>query len=110
MAGNKILVSDVHWIEGLINFPQTLLYCNAFLVPPSLVSMAKEKVRNCATVLANVVLPKDQSIEADCLLQQVVDSILAVGSPLEYILALHAKGQGLPNGVDKYLLWLDNVE
>ena len=39
-----------------------------------------------------------------------MDSILAVGLPLEYILALHAKGQGLPDGAAKYFLWLNNVE
>ena len=61
-------------------------------------------------MLANVVLPKDQAIEADGLVQQAVDSILTVGSPLEYILALYDKGQGLPYGAAKYLLWLDNAE
>ena len=29
---------------------------------------------------------------------------------MEYILALHDKGQGLPDGAAKHLLWLDNVE
>ena len=61
-------------------------------------------------MLANVVLPKDQAVEADGFVQQVVDSILAIGSPLEYILALHDKGQGLPDGTNKQLLWLNNVE
>ena len=61
-------------------------------------------------MLANVVLPKDQAVEADGLVQQAVDSILAVGSPLEYILALHDKGQGLPDSAAKHFLWLDNAE
>ena len=39
-----------------------------------------------------------------------MDSILAVGSPLEYIWALHGKGQGLPDGAAKHLLLLDNAE
>ena len=42
-----------------------LLYCNAFLVPLSLVSIVTEKVKNSATILANVVLPKDQAVKAD---------------------------------------------
>ena len=61
-------------------------------------------------MLANVVLPKDQAVEADGLVQQVVDSILAVGLSLEYILALHDKGQGLPDGAAKHFLQLDNAE
>ena len=79
-------------------------------MPSSLVSIAIEKVRNSATMLANVVLPKDQAVEADGLVWQAVDSILAVGSPLEYILALHNKGKGLPDGAVKQFLWLDNSE
>ena len=79
-------------------------------MPSLLVSIATEKVRNFATMLANVVLPKDQGVEADGLVQQVVDSILAVGSPLEYILALLNKGQGLPDGAAKHFLRLDNAE
>ena len=61
-------------------------------------------------MLASMVIPKDQAVEADGLVQQAVDSILAIGLPLEYILALYAKGQGLPDGAAKHLLWLANVE
>ena len=42
-----------------------VLCCNAFLVLSSLVSISTEKVRNSATMLAYVVLPKDQAVEAD---------------------------------------------
>ena len=59
-------------------------------------------------MLDNVILPKDHEVEADGLVQQAVDSILAVGSPLEYILALHDKGHGLPDDAAKHLLWLDS--
>ena len=65
MAGNKVVVSDVHKIEGLINLPKMLLCCSAFLALSSLVSIAIEKARNSATMLANVVLPKDQAVEGD---------------------------------------------
>ena len=61
-------------------------------------------------MLANVVLPKDQAVEADRLVQQAMNSILAIGSPLEYMLALHNKGQGLPDGAAKHLFLLDNAE
>ena len=87
-----------------------LLYHNAVLVLLSLVSIATEKARYFASMLANVVLPKDQAVEANGFVWQVVNSILAVESPLEYILALHHKGQGLPDGAAKHLLWLDNAE
>ena len=36
-----------------------------------------------------------------------MDSILAVGLPLEYILAIHDKGQGLLDVAAKHLLWLE---
>ena len=52
-------------LEGQINLPQMLLYCNAFLVLLSLVSIAIEKIKNYASMLGNVVLPKDQEVEAD---------------------------------------------
>ena len=61
-------------------------------MPSSLVGIATEKLRNSPTMLDNVVLPKDHAVEVDGLAYQVVDSVLAVGSPLEYILALHDKG------------------
>ena len=61
-------------------------------------------------MLANVVLPKDQAVEADGLEEQVIDSILAVGLLFEYTLALHDKGQGLLDGAAKHFLYLDNVE
>ena len=111
LAGNKIVVSDVRQLEALSNLPQ-ILYCNAFLAPSLLVSIATEKVRKSATILANVVLPKDQAVEAGGLVQQVVDRNLAVGSSQEYTLALHDKGQGLaaPNGAAKHLLQLDNAD
>ena len=61
-------------------------------------------------MLTYVVLPKDQAVEAGVLVQQAVDSILAIGLPLEYILVIYAKGQGLPDSAAKHLLWLDNEE
>ena len=42
-----------------------LPYCNTFLVPSSLVSIATEKVRFSVNMLANVVLPKDHTVEVD---------------------------------------------
>ena len=42
-----------------------LLFYSAFLVPSPLVSIAIEKVRFSASMLANVVLPKDQAVEVD---------------------------------------------
>ena len=42
-----------------------LLYCNAFFVPSLLFSIATKNVKKSATILANVVLPKDQTVEAD---------------------------------------------
>ena len=65
LVGNKIVLLDVHLLEGLINLPQMLLYCNAFLVPSSLATIAIETVKKSATMLANVVLLKDQALEAD---------------------------------------------
>ena len=37
-------------------------------------------------------------------LNAVIENILRVGSPIEYLLDLHAAGQRLPNGAGKHLL------
>ena len=81
-----------------------MLYFNVFLILTSLIDITIAKGNACATCVGNVVLPMTEELEADKVLQQAITGMLAVGSPLEYVLALHDRGLGLPDGAAKHLL------
>ena len=53
---------------------------------------------------ANMVVEESEEETAAVTLNAVIESILRVGSPIEYLLDLHATGQGLPDGAGKHLL------
>ena len=58
--------------------------------------------------LSNCVIVRQAVADVAAELDDAIDSVLAVGSPLEYVMNLHSTGQGLPDGAAKHLLRLPN--
>ena len=97
-------------MEELITLPKTLLYYNVFVVPLSLVERIRLIIRESSNYGANVVVSTEEAELADSMLSGVIDEVLRVGSPVEFILTLHSKALGLPDGAAKHLLWFDSEE
>ena len=60
--------------------------------------------------LSNCVVVQQDVANATAELDRAIDSVLTVGSPIEYILNLHSAGQGLPDGAAKHLLRLSDAK
>ena len=84
--------------------PNTLWCYNVFLAPAELVANVQAVVAAHKLCVASKVVEQTAEEAAAVMLNVVVENILRVGSPIEYLLDLHAARQGLPDGAGKHLL------
>ena len=84
--------------------PNTLCCYTVFVAPAELVTKVQAVVATHELYMASRVVEQTEEEAAAVVLNAVVENILRVGSPIEYLLYLHAAGYGLPDGVGKHLL------
>ena len=104
LAGNVVPVTSIKSLSELLAVPNTLWCYNVFVVPAELVAKVQVIVAAHELCVASRVIEQTAEETAAVLLNTVVENILRVGSPIEYLLDLRAAGQGLPNGAGKHLL------
>ena len=72
--------------------PNTLWYYTAFVAPAELVAKVQAVVAAHELCMSSRVVEQTTEEAAAVILNAVVESILRVGSPIEYLLDLHAAG------------------
>ena len=103
-----IVVHNLQQLREILSLPTMLMYFNVFVVPQMLVAACTKLVRDSKLCLSNRVVVQHDVADVTAELDDAIDNVLAVGSPLEYVMNLHSTGQGLPDGAAKHLLRLPN--
>ena len=79
-------------LSELLAVPNTLWCYNVFVAPAELVTKVQAVVAAHKLCVANKVVEQTAEEAAAVVLNAVVENILRVGSPIEYLLDLHAAG------------------
>ena len=79
-------------LSELLAVPNTLWCYNVFVLPAELVAKVQEVVAAHKLCVASKVVEQTAEEAAAVVLNAVVENILRVGSPIEYLLDLHAAG------------------
>ena len=104
LAGNVVPVASVKSLSELLAVPKTLWCYTVFVAPVELVAKVQVVVAAHELCMASRVVEHTAEKAAAVVLNAVVENNLCVGSPIEYLLDLHAAGYGLPDGAGKHLL------
>ena len=92
LAGNVVPVASMKSLSELLAVPNTLWYYNVFGAPAELVAKVQAVVAAHKLCVASKVVEQTAEEAAAVVLNAVVENILRVGSPIEYLLDLHAAG------------------
>ena len=79
-------------LSELLAVPNTLWCYNVFVVPAGLVTKVQAVVATHELCVARRVLEQTAEDAAAVVLNAVVENILRVGSPIEYLLDFHSAG------------------
>ena len=79
-------------LSKLLAVPNTLWCYNVFVVPVELIAKVQAIVAAHELCMASIVVEQTAEEAAAVVLNAVVENILRVGSPIEYLLDLHAAG------------------
>ena len=79
-------------LSELLAVPNTLWCYNVFVAPAGLVAKVQAVVAAHKLCVASKVVEQTAEEAAAVVLNAVVENILCVGSPIEYLLDLHAAG------------------
>ena len=79
-------------LSELLAVPNTLWYYNVFVAPAGVVAKVQAVVATHKLCVASKVVEQTAEEAAAVVLNAVVENILRVGSPIEYLLDLHAAG------------------
>ena len=92
LAGNVVHVTSMKSLSELLAVPNTLWCYNVFVAPAGLVAKVQAVVATHKLCVASKVVEQTAEEAAAVVLNAVVENILRVGSPIEYLLDLHAAG------------------
>ena len=92
LAGNVVHVTSMKSLSELLAVPNTLWCYNVFVAPAELVAKVQAVVAAHKLCVASKVVEQTAEEAAAVVLNTVVENILRVGSPIEYLLDLHAAG------------------
>ena len=92
LAGNVVPVTSMKSLSELLAVPNTLWCYSVFVAPVELVAKVQAIVAAHELCVANRVVEQTAEEAAAVVLNAVVENILLVGSPIEYLLDLHAAG------------------
>ena len=92
LAGNVVPVTSMKSLSELLAVPNTLWCSNVFVAPAELFAKVQAVVAANKLCVANKVVEQTAEEAAAVVLNAVVENILRVGSPIEYLLDLHAAG------------------
>ena len=92
LAGNVVPVTSMKSLSELLAVPNTLWCYNVFVAPAGLVAKVQAVVDAHKLCVASKVVEQAAEEAAAVVLNAVVENILRVGSPIEYLLDLHAAG------------------
>ena len=92
LGGNKIVVTALEQLMELDEMKDTMFCFNLFVVPAELLTAVERWVQNSANCVVNTVYLQQEIAEGELLLDAMVQDMVKVGTPLEYILSLDAKG------------------
>ena len=79
-------------LSELLAVPNTWWYYNVFVAPVELIAKVQAIVATHELCVASRVMEQTAEEAAAVVLNAVVENILRVGSPIEYLLDLHAAG------------------
>ena len=91
-AGNVVPVASVTLLSELLAVPNILWCYTVFVAPAELVAKVQAVVATHELCMASRVVEQAAEEAAAVILNAVVENILRVGSPIEYLLDLHAAG------------------
>ena len=92
LAGNVVPVASMKSLSELLAVPNTLWCYNVFVAPAELFAKVQAVVAAHELCVASRVVEQTAEEVAAVVLNAVVENILRVGSPIEYLLDLHAAG------------------
>ena len=92
LAGNVVPVTSMKSLSELLAVPNTLWCYNVFVAPAELVAKVQAVVAAHKLCVASRVVEQTAEEAVAVVLNAVVENILRVGSPFEYLLDLHAAG------------------
>ena len=92
LSGNVIPVTSVKLLSELLAVPNTLWCYTVFVAPAELVAKVQAIVAAHKLCMASRVVEQTAEEAMAVVLNAVVENILRVGSPIEYLLDLHAAG------------------
>ena len=92
LAGNVVPVASMKSLSELLAVTNTLSCYNVFVEPAELVTKVQAVVAAHELCVASRVMEQTAEEAAAVMLNAVVENILRVGSPIEYLLDLHAAG------------------
>ena len=92
LAGNVVPVTSMKLLSELLAVPNTLWFYNVFDAPAELVAKVQAVVAAHELCMASRVMEQTAEEAVAVVLNAEVENILLVGSPIEYLLDLHAAG------------------
>ena len=92
LAGNVVHVTSMKSLSELLAVPNTLWCYTVFVAPVELVTKMQVVVAANKLCVASMVMEQTAEAAAAVVLNAMVENILCVGSPIEYLLDLHAAG------------------
>ena len=92
LAGNVVPVTSMKSLSELLAVPNTLWCYMVFVTPAELVANVQVIVAAHELCMASKVVEQPAEQAAAVVLNTVIENILHVGSPFEYLLDLHAAG------------------
>ena len=92
LTSNVVPVASVKLLSELLAVPNSLWYYTMFVAPVELVAKVQAIVATHKLCVASKVIEQTAEEAAAVVLNVVVENILHFGSPIEYLLDLHAAG------------------